>query len=116
MQAFVPGAPVAPERSPRPDLQPEDCFAAAGRGDDGIAARIRQEMAKRFPDVPTPTLDVTHHLVESGSPFEDAEVDQAWHDLVLPWVEQSNGRVSACSGQTAAGCGGDRPRYILPLT
>src|SRR5262249_34131940 len=39
------------------DLGPEDYLAVAGRVDDGIVDRIRQEMARKFPGVPPPQLD-----------------------------------------------------------
>jgi hypothetical protein len=36
------------------DLEPEDYFAAAGRGRDGIVQKIQEEMSQKFPDVPRP--------------------------------------------------------------
>lgn len=38
------------------DIDPADVYAAAGLTGDGIADRIRAEMARRFPDAPTPDL------------------------------------------------------------
>jgi hypothetical protein len=38
------------------DIDPADVYAAAGLTGDGIADRIRTEMARRFPNVPPPDL------------------------------------------------------------
>lgn len=38
------------------DIDPADVYAAAGLSSDGIADRIRTEMARRFPAVPPPDL------------------------------------------------------------
>lgn len=38
------------------DIDPADVFAAAGLTGDGMADRIRTEMARRFPNVPPPDL------------------------------------------------------------
>jgi hypothetical protein len=40
------------------DLDPNDVYAAAGFGKDGIAQRIRDEMQRKFPNQPPPELDV----------------------------------------------------------
>jgi len=40
------------------DLEPGSVYAAAGLMRDGIADRIRAEMARRFPNVPAPQFDV----------------------------------------------------------
>jgi hypothetical protein len=40
------------------DLDPSAVYAAAGLAKDGIGERIQTEMARRFPNVPKPELDV----------------------------------------------------------
>ena len=40
------------------DLEPGSVYAAAGMAKDGIVGRIQAEMARRFPNVPRPELDV----------------------------------------------------------
>src|SRR5262249_17869316 len=40
------------------DLNPEEVFAAAGLAKDGIVERIHSQMARKFPNVPRPELDV----------------------------------------------------------
>jgi hypothetical protein len=40
------------------DLNPDSVYAAAGLAKDGIVKRIHEQMARKFPNVPRPELDV----------------------------------------------------------
>lgn len=45
------------------ELEATDYFATAGRKEDGVYDRIREEMGERFPDVPVPAADVSMKAV-----------------------------------------------------
>jgi hypothetical protein len=71
------------------DLPPEAWVALAGRGADGIAGRIREEVAARFPDLPPPAIDPQAALVAYAYlraaarftlPFFDNDAEFAFRD------------------------------------
>jgi hypothetical protein len=51
---------------PESSLDPATFYAAAGLAKDGIVERIKAEMARRFPNTPTPDLDSTDEAVAYG--------------------------------------------------
>jgi hypothetical protein len=62
------------------DIDPADVYAAAGLTGDGIADRIRTEMARRFPNVPPPDLGTGNAAVAYSYLAVSSEFDYPFFD------------------------------------